>query len=191
VRLGLLGGSFDPPHLGHWLAAVDALESLELDRLYFVPAGVQPFKQGRVMASGEQRLEMLARMVGGDERFAVDPVELERPGLSYTADTLAGYAERYPDAELYFLIGEDLAGQIGSWRSPGRIAELASIVVLTRERDDEPVDAPAPLPMRKLRTRRVDISSSEIRERIRCGRSIRGFVAETVAEYIDSSALYR
>jgi nicotinate-nucleotide adenylyltransferase len=188
VRLGLLGGTFDPPHVGHLLAAVDAREALELDLLVFVPAGVQPFKQGHVRATGEQRLAMLRRMVAEDPCFAVDPIELERAGLSYTVETLTVFAERHPDCALFLLIGEDLAGQIGSWRDPEGIARLATVVVLTREGGEDDAGA---VPLRRLATRRVDVSSTEVRARRQAGRSIRGFVTDGVADYIEAAGLYR
>jgi nicotinate-nucleotide adenylyltransferase len=105
VRLGLLGGSFDPPHIGHLLVAIDAVEHLQLDRLVFIPAAIQPLKVGRAAATPGQRLEMVRRLVGDDARFAVDAIEAERPGVSFSVDTVAAYAERYPDAERFFLVG--------------------------------------------------------------------------------------
>jgi nicotinate-nucleotide adenylyltransferase len=190
VRLGLFGGTFDPPHVGHLLAATDALETLALDRLLFIPAGEQPFKSGETVATGAQRAEMLARMVAGDDRFGVERVEIERSGLSYTVDTVEALATRERGAELYFLIGEDLVAQFATWREPERIRRAAEVVVLRR-----PGIAPAPgeerWTLRRIDTRRVDVSSTEIRERVAEGRSIRGFVTDAVAEYIAASALYR
>lgn len=190
MRIGLFGGTFDPPHVGHFLVAVDAFEALELDRVVFVPAGVQPFKQETVRATSGQRLDMLRRMTGSDPRFGVDPVEVERPGLSYTVETLAAYGQRHPGSLLFLLVGEDLAGQIGSWREPERIARLATIVVLTRE-TGEPDAGGSAFSLRRLRSRRVDVSSTEVRERAASGRSIRGFVTDAVADYIESAGLYR
>ncbi|HEX6534976.1 MAG TPA: nicotinate-nucleotide adenylyltransferase [Gemmatimonadaceae bacterium] len=194
MRVGLLGGTFDPPHVGHLLAASDAYEALGLDRLLFVPAAVQPFKSGMVVATPEARMRMLELMVGGDPRFGVDPIEIDRAGLSFTVDTLAALAERDPGARRFLLIGEDLAGQIASWREPRRIAELAEIVVMargTRAGRGAGAGREAPLPMRRIATRRVDVSSTEIRERVRAGRPIRGFVTEAVADFIRSAGLYR
>ncbi|HEU4642856.1 MAG TPA: nicotinate-nucleotide adenylyltransferase [Gemmatimonadaceae bacterium] len=193
VRLGLLGGTFDPPHVGHLLAASDAYEALALDRLLFVPAAVQPFKSGQVEATPAQRLRMLQLMVGDDPRFAVDPIEIDRSGLSYTVDTLAALAEREPGARRFLLIGEDLAGQIGSWREPRRIAELAEIVVLVRGDGGGAGGTPAApaLPITRIATRRVDVSSTEVRARVRAGRPIRGFVTDAVADFIRSAGLYR
>jgi nicotinate-nucleotide adenylyltransferase len=193
VRLGILGGTFDPPHVGHLLVASDAVEALELDRLLFVPAGVQPFKIGVVEATGAQRLAMLEMLVNGDPRFAVDPIEIDRTGLSYTVDTLAALAQRDPESTRYLLIGEDLVGQIGSWRDAARIADLAEIVILARPGTaaTSAADGSATLPMRRLDTRRIEISSSEIRARVRAGKSIHGFVPDAVADFIESAGLYR
>jgi len=187
VRLGIFGGTFDPPHIGHLLAASDAFELLQLDRLIIVPAKEQPFKSGTVCASPQHRLKMLSDMVEGDDRFEVDAMEIERPGLSFTVETLTVFAERHANAHLCFLIGEDLVSQLADWREPERIAALAEIVVLARP--SEPRDASFPL--RRIPTRLVDLSSTEIRARVRDGRSIRGFVPDSVAAHIAAARLYR
>jgi nicotinate-nucleotide adenylyltransferase len=187
VRLGVLGGTFDPPHVGHLLAASDAFEALSLDRLLFIPAATHPFKGERVGASASQRLAMLALMIGDDARFAVDTIEIDRPGLSYTVDTLTDLAQRYPDAERFFLIGEDLVDQVPLWRTPQRLTQLAEIVVLVR---GSGADGPS-APFRRLQTRRIDVSSTEIRARARARRSLHGFVPDAVAAYIRDAGLYR
>jgi nicotinate-nucleotide adenylyltransferase len=192
VRIGLFGGTFDPPHVGHLLAGSDAHEALALDRLLFVPAGTQPFKSGRVVATGEQRLEMLRLMIGEDRRFAVEPVEIERGGLSYTVDTVQALAKRERGATLFLLIGEDLAAQFATWREPERIARLSEVVVLHRSGvPAAPGNEQAEPSLRRIETRRVDVSSTEIRSRVAAGRPIRGFVTDAVARYIDATALYR
>ena len=192
MRIGLFGGTFDPPHVGHLLAGNDAHEALALDRLLFVPAGTQPFKSGRVVATGEQRLEMLRLMIGEDRRFAVEPVEIERGGLSYTVDTVQALAERERGATLFLLIGEDLAAQFATWREPERIARLSEVVVLHRSGvPAAPGNEQGEPPLRRIETRRVDVSSTEIRSRVAAGRPIRGFVTDAVARYIDATALYR
>ena len=189
MRLALFGGTFDPPHLGHLLAASDAYEALALDRLIWIPAGMQPLKAGEVHATPVQRAEMLDAMVGGDERFAVDRLEIERGGLSYTVETLDEYARRHPDASRFLLVGADLVTQLPQWRDAGRLATLAEIVVLERDAGQEPA---ARMPAsRWLRTRRVDLSSTEIRARCRQGLPIRGFVTDAVSRYIAAAGLYR
>ncbi|HET9425394.1 MAG TPA: nicotinate (nicotinamide) nucleotide adenylyltransferase [Gemmatimonadaceae bacterium] len=190
MRIGMLGGSFDPPHVGHLLIAVDAFETLALDRLFLIPAAVQPLKVGQAGASSTDRLEMVRRLVGDDPRFGVDPIEAERPGLSFSVDTAAAYAGRYPDAERFFLVGADVVESFGSWREPDRIASLAQIVVVRRG-DEPPAGMPAGFQLRQLRTRRIDVSSTEIRARVRAGQSIHGFVPPAVAEYIAANGLYR
>jgi nicotinate-nucleotide adenylyltransferase len=192
VRLGILGGSFDPPHVGHLLAASDAYDLLELDKLLFVPAALQPFKQHEVLASAAQRLRMVELMIAGDSRFAADPVEIDRKGLSFTVDTLEALAARDPGARRFLLIGEDLASQIATWRDAKRIAELAEVVVLTRTSNEGgDVGDRDGVPLTRIATRRVEISSSEIRARVLAGKSIHGFVTEAVAGFIEAAGLYR
>jgi nicotinate-nucleotide adenylyltransferase len=191
VRVGIMGGSFDPPHVGHLLAATDAYDALRLDRLVFVPAGTQPLKPGAAQASPAARLAMVRLLIARDERFEVDPIEIERAGLSYTVETLEAFAGRMPSAERFFLIGADVPATFRQWRDPERIAELAHIVVLRRG-DDAVADLPPTLAGGQvLATRRVDVSSTEIRERLQRGMSIRGFVPESVARYIATEGLYR
>lgn len=196
MRLGLLGGTFDPPHVGHMLVAVDALEVLRLDRLVLVPAATQPLKAGDIAATPAQRLEMVRLLSAEDPRLQVDPIEIERGGLSFTVDTLAVYAERYPTAERFFLVGADVLATFHKWRDPGRVLELARLVVLRRATDIVTPASPAvPIPAGRepvtLESRRVDVSSTEVRARARAGKSVRGFVPEAVAHYIASEGLYR
>lgn len=203
MRIGLFGGTFDPPHLGHYLAASDAFESLALDLLYFVPAAQQPLKQWAGSAPAADRLMMVARMVEDDPRFAIDPIEIDRAGLSYTVDTLEAFARRSPHDERFLLVGMDVVETLDKWRTPRRIAQLATIVVLRRGEGTTPVekagitgavravigeDVQSPV---VLETRRVDLSSTEIRERLRAGRTVRGFVPDVVARYITERGLYR
>jgi nicotinate-nucleotide adenylyltransferase len=190
MRIGMLGGSFDPPHVGHLLIAIDALEALALDRLFFIPAAIQPLKVGQAGASAADRVEMVRRLVEDDPRLGVDSIEADRPGLSFSVDTVAAYADRYPNAERFFLIGADVVETFGAWREPERIARLAQVVVVRRgeERAGQAVKGSQ---FRQLQTRRIDVSSTEIRARIRAGQSIIGFVPSRVAAYIASAGLYR
>ena len=190
MRIGLLGGSFDPPHNGHLLAAGDALEALGLDRLVFIPASVQPFKTRQEAASPEHRLAMVRLLVDADPRFDTSSVEIDRGGLSYTVDTLSAFAAELPSAELFWLVGADVVRSFAQWREPQRITELATVVVLQRT-DEAPDLASIPGTPRRLATRRIDISSTEVRRRVKEGRSIRGFVPDAVAEYIAAERLYR
>jgi nicotinate-nucleotide adenylyltransferase len=210
VRLGIFGGTFDPPHVGHLLAASDAIEHLGLDRLIFVPAAVQPLKAGRSAAAGAHRLAMVRLTAGDDSRLDVDSVELDREGLSYTVDTLREFGRRFPADELFFLVGADVLSSFARWREPHAVLELATLAVVTRRPDPGageehgnlrelqggrtgPVALDEALARRAMPvpTRRVDVSSTEIRDRVRNGRSIHGFVTDGVAEFITAHGLYR
>jgi len=206
VRLGIFGGTFDPPHVGHLLAASDAIEHLALDRLVFVPVATQPLKTSRTTAPAVDRLAMVRLTAGNDPRLGTDSVELDRDGLSYTVDTLREFARRSPSAERFFLVGADVLSTFAEWRDPHVVLDLATLAVLTRraepgapttglgrpDRSNEG-DLSTMLAQRStvVPTRRVDVSSTEIRARVRSGRSIHGFVTEAVAEYIGSHGLYK
>jgi nicotinate-nucleotide adenylyltransferase len=190
MRIGMLGGSFDPPHVGHLLIAVDAFEALALDKLFFLPAAIQPLKIGQAGASARDRVEMVRRLVGDDPRFAVDTMEVDRQGISFSVDTVTAYAGRYPDAERFFLVGADVMATFGAWREPDRIMRLAEVVVMTRSGEPEEPDRWRGR-FRQLATRRIDISSTEIRARVKAGQSISGFVPPPVAAYIADAGLYR
>jgi nicotinate-nucleotide adenylyltransferase len=191
MRIGLLGGSFDPPHVGHLLAASDAFDALELDRLVFIPTAVQPLKVDRVTALAEQRLAMTKMLAGNDPRFAVDSIEIDRGGLSYTVDTLTALTLRWPSTKLFWLVGADIVSSFGQWRQPERILELATVVVLQRVGAEDAAAETLPAGMRCLPTRRVDVSSTEIRRRVQEGKSVRGFVPDAVADFIAAERLYR
>ena len=189
MRLGILGGTFDPPHFGHLLAAVDAVERLTLDRLVLVPAAVQPLKSGSATAPAHDRLAMTRLLVADDARFEVDPLEIERAGLSFSVDTLAVFAERFPSAERFFLVGADVLRTFDRWRQPERVLALAKLAVMTRD-DGSPIAA-LPAGAVAVPSRRIDVSSTEIRARVAAGRSLRGFVPDSVAAYIAAHGLYR
>ena len=189
MRVGVFGGSFDPPHLGHLLAAVDAYEALSLDRLIFVPVGTQPLKTATPpMASSQDRAEMVRRMVADDPRFEVSEVEIDRGGLSYMVDTLEGLTAG--QTELFLILGMDAMATFDRWKSPARIRELATLAVLTRDGGGAEGPFEAGAGMIAIGTRRLDVSSSEVRERLRQGKPIRGFVAESVERYISAANLY-
>jgi nicotinate-nucleotide adenylyltransferase len=190
VRLGIFGGSFDPPHLGHLLPVIDAAEALGLDAVRFVPAAVQPFKAGRASAGPEHRLAMTERLVAGVPGFAADRTEIDRAGLSFTVDTLATLAAETPGAALVLVVGADAFALFDQWRDPERIRALAEVAVLVRG-GETPPDGGTRAGVKLLQTRRVDISSTELRARVAHGRTIRGFVPDAVADYIAEHRLYR
>ena len=189
MRVGIFGGTFDPPHVGHLIAATDACDLLALDRLIFVPTATQPLKVGQESAAGPQRVAMVELLAGTDPRFSVNSLEVERGGLSFTVDTLRTLRQQWPagTADLVLLIGADAAAQFPQWKDPAAILALADVVVLTRG------DAPVAIPpgLRELTTRRVDVSATEIRDRVRAGKAVRGLVTDPVAAYIARAGLYR
>lgn len=189
MRLGIFGGTFDPPHLGHLLPVIDAADALGLDAVRFIPAAEQPFKVGRASASAAHRLAMTGLLVAGVPGFVADSVEIDRPGLSYTVDTVSQLAVAYPSAELVLLLGADAFALFEQWREPERIRALATIAVLVRGGD--PAIVPRDASVQVLQTRRVDISSTELRARVAGGRTIRGFMPDAVADYIVEHRLYR
>lgn len=191
MRLGIFGGSFDPPHTGHLLAAVDAYEALSLDKLIFVPTATQPLKAANPAgASPADRLAMVRLMAVDDARFEVSEAEIDRGGLSYMVDTLEELAAGWPGSDLFLIVGMDAMATFDRWKQPARIRELATLAVLTRNDDSAENRFEIVGEMIAVGTRRVDVSSSEIRDRLSRGKSIRGFVAESVEAYISAANLY-
>jgi len=180
VRIGLFGGSFDPPHLGHYLAAVDAAEALQLDRLFWIPAAQQPLKTEMPHgATAAQRYAMVSAAVSTHPHFVASRIEIDRPGLSYTVATVEAFAREFPEAERYLLVGEDAWDRFSEWREPDRIRTLVRLYVLARRTGSQHAG------------RVIEVSSTEVRARVRAGQSIRGFVPDAVAELIESQGWYR
>jgi nicotinate-nucleotide adenylyltransferase len=188
-RVGIFGGSFDPVHLGHLLVAQAALEELDLERLFFVPAAQSPFKQDATPAPGVIRAQLLRLALAGQTRCEVDEQEIQRAGVSYTVDTLRNYSARFPGAELFYLIGADNVPTLPKWREAAELARLAEFVVIPRPGEAD-VPLPAPFRGRMLRGWPLGVSSSEIRCRVKAGRSIGHLVPPAVAEAIRNNQLY-
>jgi nicotinate-nucleotide adenylyltransferase len=192
VKIGFLGGSFDPVHFGHLLAAQDAYEQHQLDRLILVPAAQAPLKPNDVQSSIEDRMAMLRAAVEWDRRFEVSDVELRRGGLSYTIDSVRHFRELYPKDDLYWVIGGDQLPKLHLWKDITELAKLVEFIFL--ERPGYPVKA-AP-DISGLRLHRCDghllaISSTELRERIRRNLSLDYFVPHKAIVYIKEHSLYR
>jgi len=188
-RIGIFGGSFDPVHLGHLLVAQAAFEELGLERLFFVPAAQSPFKQDSTPAPGPVRAQLLRLALAGRTWCEVDEQEIRRTGVSYTVDTLRDYAKRFPHAALFYLIGADNVTALLQWREAGELARLAEFVVIPRPGD---LTAPLPPPFRgqTLRGWPLGVSSSEIRARVKAGKTIAHLVPASVAEAIRNNQLY-
>lgn len=188
LRIGVFGGSFDPIHLGHLVAAEKAREHLELDQVRFVPAARQPFKVEGHEADARHRAEMVRLAIAGNPGFLLDLREIERGGVSYTVDTLRELKAEYPSDQLFLILGADAARDLAKWREAPVLPQLAVVAVVTRPGVSPPavpgISAIVPAPG-------IDISATEIREAVRLGRSIRYLVPREVEEYIAAHGLYR
>ena len=196
LRLGVFGGTFDPPHIGHLAVAEEARDRLGLDRVLFVPAREPPHKPVGAASPPLARLALVRAAVAGHPAFAVSELELHRSGPSYTADTLAEIGRSQPDAELFCLIGGDTAVQLHTWHDLPRLHALATFVALLRPgwpRDR--IEAwragqPPALRLVVLEVPGLDISASGLRERVAGGRSIRYLVPDGVRRVIAEQGLY-
>lgn len=197
-RLGILGGTFDPPHVGHlWLAAL-AADALDLDRVLFMPAAQPPHKGGRLITHAVDRLLMTRLAIGADPAFEVCPIEMERTGPSYTIDSVTELKSAYPGAQLFLLMAADSLAQIETWREPDRL--LAEVEWIVGPRPGSALPDPSGLQERfgagALRIHlldgpSLDVSSSEIRRRVAAGHTIRYLVPRNVEELIIDRGLYR
>jgi nicotinate-nucleotide adenylyltransferase len=196
LKLGLLGGTFNPPHLGHLVCAQEACARLELDRVAFIPVFQPPHKEVEHDPGVEHRVALAERAVAGDERFVVSRVEADIPSRSYTVDTLRRLHESRPADELTFIMGGDMAHSLPTWHEPEAVLSLAALGVAEREgiRRTDIVERLAGLAgadqIRFFDMPRLDISSSVIRRRVADGRPVRYLVPDAVADYISSEGLY-
>jgi len=210
VSIGIFGGTFDPPHAGHLIVAQDAALALDLDRILFIPAASPPHKRDAVLTAAPVRARMLALAIEGDERFGIDPLELERQGESYTVDTLRTLHDRHPEVHWTLLMGADQYEEFATWREPVEIRRLARIAVLARAGErGVPSDSPAAggaamvgsqsgRPAAQELTQgsvavevtRIDISATLVRRRVAAGLPIRYLVPPAVEQFIFEQHLY-
>lgn len=183
-KIGLYGGSFDPIHNGHLILARDAMERLELDRVIFLPAHISPHKMDRPPASAEARFEMLAEAIKDEPGFSVDDREIRRKGPSFTVDTVREFQEEFPGAKLFYFIGDDNLDELHTWKEIDQLKSLVQFVVLSRA--GMPFLAEFP-----MITRLVEISSTEIRNRIARGESVRYMVPYPACQVIKKLGLYK
>lgn len=198
-RIGIYGGTFNPVHHGHLLMARDVREMLNLDRMILVPNQRSPLRVGEPLLDGAHRLAMLRLAVANEEHFEVSEYELSRGGVSYTVETLRHFAD-VVGGDLHFIIGADSLMTFDRWLEVGEIVELADVLVVPRpgfNLDQAKVDLEARSPGLSERltalpdNRHIDIASSEIRERLEAGKSVRYLVPDVVADYIANHGLYR
>jgi nicotinate-nucleotide adenylyltransferase len=196
TRLGLLGGTFNPPHLAHLVCAQEACSQLGLDHVLWMPVYSPPHKEVPDDPGVDVRVELCRRAVAGDERFSVSRIEADVPGRSYTVDTLRRLHESRPEDELTFIMGGDMAHALPTWHEPEAVLRLATLGVAEREgiRRTDIMERLAGLAgtdqIRFFDMPRLDISSSDIRRRVAAGLPIRYLVPDAVASYISSEGLY-
>ena len=184
MKIGLFGGAFNPFHNGHLAIARTAMKEAKLDRLIFIPTGNAPHKKEGAV-SREDRFNMLCEAIKGEENMSVSDYELKRDDVSYSADTTEYFKTLYPDDELFFIIGDDSYNQLSSWYQPERILKVCTLLVFPRN-GAEVVPPAVKIPMEK-----VEVSSSEIREKIKLGKDCRNLLPKSVFDYIIKSNLYK
>ena len=188
ARIGILGGTFDPPHNGHIAIAEAALKELGLNKIIFIPAGSPPHKTKQPVSSKEDRLEMLRLTIEGKPAYEISDIEISRSGPSYTVDTLHYLNEHYPRDQFYYIIGSDNVSEMETWRLPDEIIQLATVAAANR---------PGFISSGIFRDKVIyfnmmacDISSTMIRKRVKSDISIKGLVSPAVEEYIKEKGLY-
>ena len=196
MRIGILGGTFNPPHLGHLISAQEAYLQLGLDRVTLIPARIPPHKPVEDEPGPEHRLALCRLAVRGDERFDVSDVEIGREGPSYTVDTLEELHSSAPDHEFFLIVGGDIAAGLPNWREPERVLSLATLAVAKRRGTSRAAVDDALRSLRGgeraqfFRMPRIGISSTMLRDRVRAGEPIRYYVPDPVIDYIDNHHLY-
>ena len=192
MKIGFLGGSFDPVHFGHLLAAQDAYEQYQLDRLIFVPAAQAPLKPQEMQSSAADRLTMLQSAIDGDQRFEISELELQRSGVSYTIDSVRQFRVLFPDDQLFWIIGGDQLPKMNLWKDAAELARLVEFIFL--ERPGHPARQTPDIPglrLHRCEGHLIEISSSELRQRVRRGLALRYFCPQKVILQIKARNLYR
>jgi len=189
MRVGLFGGTFDPPHLGHLVTAVNVRHVLELDLVVLMVANDPWQKHGtREVASAADRLSMVQAAIKDVEGLLAGDDEITRGGPSFTADTLVALRERYRDAELFTIVGDDAAAKFGSWQRAGEIAKLSTLVVV--DRPGSPITPPSEFNWNRVEVPRLEVSSSDLRARFIDGRPLEYLVSDEVMQVIAERGLY-
>ena len=190
TRLGILGGTFNPIHIGHLVAAQRALERLRLDRVIFVPSYLPPHKSARSVIAAEERLALVRRALGGHDRFTVSDLEIRRQGRSYSIDTVKEIQQQYPDvSKMFFIIGRDALSTLDRWKAITELLQRVTFAVV--DRPTRRVEGPVGIPFVSVPMPGLDIASSDIRRRIRAGKTVKYLLPETVLQEIEQKGLYR
>ncbi|MDD4979692.1 MAG: nicotinate-nucleotide adenylyltransferase [Candidatus Omnitrophica bacterium] len=188
MKIGILGGTFNPIHIGHLILAEEVREKLKLDKVIFVPAYLPPHKDNSDIACAATRLTMVKLAIKGNRHFLASDIEIKRDGRSYTIDTLRALKEIYPQDELYFIIGSDLLKYLKEWKDLDEIIKMVKFVVATRP--GYPLEE-IPSHISTIPIRAVDVSGFEVRQAIKEERSFRYLVPEAVSRYINKKRLYK
>jgi nicotinate-nucleotide adenylyltransferase len=201
MRLGIYGGSFDPVHFGHLLLAESCREQCQLDEVWLLPAAVPPHKTDLTMTAAKRRIEMLNLAIGGHEALRVSTIEVDRGGVSYTVDTLTTIRQQHPGAELFLLMGADTLYDLPNWREPQRVCQLAMPVVVQRSGSPPPdlevlrpvvaAEQIANIQQHQVTMPIIELTSTEIRQRVANGMSIRYRTPRAVEKYIETNRLYQ
>jgi nicotinate-nucleotide adenylyltransferase len=199
MRIGIFGGTFDPIHLAHLVVAEQSREQAQLDEVWFMPSFRPPHKQGQEVTSFERRVEMISLAIAGYPVFRIESIEKERPGLSYTAETLEALQARHPNSELHLILGGDCLPDLAYWYEPLKIIDQAKLLVAARPGYSlwtlEQLAQSLKCPTERIRFQKIDLplielASHELRERIRENRSIKYLVSHAVEVYIREKKLY-
>jgi len=195
MKIGILGGTFNPVHYGHIWVASRVLKMLKLDRVVFVPSAHPPHKEENKLPSALDRYTMVELAIKGNPHFYISDIELKRKGKSYTIDTVSAFKRLYPGAKIYFIIGRDTLPEISTWKNYRRLLKMCQFVVVNRPGYPNKKfvfkNSVSVKNLTNLRIRGINISSTEIRARIKEGKGIKGFVPQEVEEYIRKKGLYQ
>lgn len=189
-KVGILGGTFDPPHYGHLVLAEQVLDQTQVNEIWFMPTNVPPHKKNEGMATKEQRLTMAELAIEDQERFFVSDVEFERSGPSYTIDTITKLQRAYPDDTFFFIIGGDMVNQLEDWYKIEQLKKLVTFIVAERPNDPLSHEQKMNPAFIYVTIPQLDLSSSTIRERVKLNQSIRYLLPENVRVFVKEHGLY-
>lgn len=198
MKIGIMGGTFDPIHNGHLIAAEYARSALSLDKIIFIPSGVHPFKNNKNISESNKRIDMISLAIKSNKSFKTSPIEINRNGTTYTIDTIRELREEYIDDEIYFIIGSDILFEIEKWKGFPELIHLCKFILLHRPGVEEKkinmkiqeLLSSYNIEMEKVQSPLIEISSTEIRHRVRDKLSIKYLVPELVEDYILKNNLY-
>lgn len=187
-RIGILGGTFNPIHIGHLMIAQVVLEKFGLDKIIFVPSSWPPHKSGRNIIDAQHRLRMVRMAIRGNRYFEVLPFEIEKGGKSYSIDTVRYLSQQYPDAKLFFIIGSDHIAQLHTWKNVDEVVNMVSFIAVYRP-GFRPI--PSKIPVKSMIIPGVHTSSSDIRRRLVANKTVKHLIPENVLKYIQKHHLYQ